>query len=482
MKFGLKKFIASFLTLATAFVTLTTFAGKNAIADGVSVSYKAYVQNIGWQDLVSDGAVAGTEGCGLRMEALAVVVSGDPELGVRYKTHVQNQGWDADWRYNGDGAGSVGMSYRMEALQIELTGAHAADYDIYYSLHVQNFGWLQWACNGQTSGTTGCGLRVEAVKILVVPKGGEAPASDSPYSHCPSDIMHVGYSSHVQDFGWTGDVMDGTTTGSVGCGKRLEGIRITAFGGADVGVRYRTHIQNIGWESDWKSNGELSGTEGQSLRLEAIQIELTGADAGSYDIWYRSHVQNYGWLGWAKNGEYSGSSSCGYRMEAVEIRILPRGSMAPGSTDSAYVTTPIFTDAMDQFAQGFSSDTPYLILVNKSTFTVAIYTRSNGYWTRIDSFPCTIGAPGHDTIEGVFRVGYKQYRFDSGSSRCFYATQFCGNFLIHSTLYNQLPGPTSPQDSRLGMALSHGCVRVALGNAEWIYNNIPRGTTVVVYH
>lgn len=36
-------------------------------------------------------------------------------------------------------------------------------------------------------------------------------------------------------------------------------------------------------------------------------------------------------------------------------------------------------------------------------------------------------------------------------------------------------------DGRLGMHLSHGCVRLQIDNAKWIYNNIPRGTTVVVY-
>lgn len=36
-------------------------------------------------------------------------------------------------------------------------------------------------------------------------------------------------------------------------------------------------------------------------------------------------------------------------------------------------------------------------------------------------------------------------------------------------------------DDRLGMNLSHGCVRLATSNAKWIYDNIPTGTTVVSY-
>ena len=37
------------------------------------------------------------------------------------------------------------------------------------------------------------------------------------------------------------------------------------------------------------------------------------------------------------------------------------------------------------------------------------------------------------------------------------------------------------QDGRVGIPLSHGCVRLEIGHAKWIYDNIPSGTHVVVY-
>ncbi|WP_418253284.1 L,D-transpeptidase [Gordonibacter urolithinfaciens] len=46
-------------------------------------------------------------------------------------------------------------------------------------------------------------------------------------------------------------------------------------------------------------------------------------------------------------------------------------------------------------------------------------------------------------------------------------------------LYDQ--GTRNVQDGRLGMNLSHGCVRLAIENAKWIYDNIPSGTKVYVY-
>ena len=65
----------------------------------------------------------------------------------------------------------------MEAVKIRLTGNLAKYYDIYYRAHVQGYGWLGWAKNGEKAGTEGLAKRLEAVQIVLVEKGGAAPGS-----------------------------------------------------------------------------------------------------------------------------------------------------------------------------------------------------------------------------------------------------------------------------------------------------------------
>ena len=136
---------------------------------------------------------------------------------------------------------------------------------------------------------------------------------------------------------------------------------------------------------------------------------------------------------------------------------------------------------MDRKAQDYDSSTNYLILVNKSLHKVCIYRWDNGFWRRIRSCYCGDGKPSTPTVEGNFSVGIKMLYFDSGSARCWYATQFYGNYLFHSVLYYQDFSPRYVMDGRVGVGVSHGCVRMEIDNAHWIYNNIPRGTKVVVY-
>lgn len=46
---------------------------------------------------VSNGKMAGTVGSAKRLEGITIRVSGDSNLGIRYKTHVQSYGWQ-DWK------------------------------------------------------------------------------------------------------------------------------------------------------------------------------------------------------------------------------------------------------------------------------------------------------------------------------------------------------------------------------------------------
>jgi uncharacterized protein YjdB len=144
----------------------------------------------------------------------------------------------------------------------------------------------------------------------------------------------VKYRTHVQNVGWQNYVADGDMSGTEGRSLRLEGIKIES--GIDgLGVSYATHVQNIGWQSP-VADGVMSGTEGLSYRLEAIRISLTGEQAENYDIYYRVHAQNVGWMGWASNGADSGTAGYGYRLEGIEIKIVEKGASAPGTTENAF--------------------------------------------------------------------------------------------------------------------------------------------------
>ncbi|WP_205839044.1 C39 family peptidase [Bilifractor porci] len=164
----------------------------------------------------------------------------------------------------------------------------------------------------------------------------EVSAASAPEQEKELSHMDVLYSAHVQNIGWMGEVSNGAEGGTDGRSLRMEALKIRLSGQADLHVNYQVHVQNIGWMGE-VSDGTVAGTEGRSLRMEALKLRLTGNDADKYTIYYRVHAQNIGWMGWAKNGETAGTTGQSLRLEAIQIRILPNTEAAPANDGSTSV-------------------------------------------------------------------------------------------------------------------------------------------------
>ena len=142
------------------------------------VTYSTHIQNIGWQEKTYDGRMSGTSGKSLRLEGIQIGLDNQRYSGdIEYRTHIQNIGWEKSYKRNNQMSGTSGRSLRLEAIQIRLTGEMAKKYDVYYSVHCQNFGWMGWAKNGESAGSAGYSYRLEGIKIVLVEKGHSAPGS-----------------------------------------------------------------------------------------------------------------------------------------------------------------------------------------------------------------------------------------------------------------------------------------------------------------
>lgn len=128
---------------------------------------------------------------------------------------------------------------------------------IEYISHIQNKGWeVKYSRNGETSGTTGQSLRDEAIAFLYFGPG------------------KLKIQGHVQNYGWMQEMLSGQVVGTVGLGLRLEAIKLWLEGApANYYVEYRVHVQNKGW-MPWVRDGQIAGTTGEKLRIEAIEARI----------------------------------------------------------------------------------------------------------------------------------------------------------------------------------------------------------------
>ena len=155
------------------------------------------------------------------------------------------------------------------------------------------------------------------------------------------------YRSHVQNIGWMNFVSPGQISGTTGRGLRLEAFTIQLTNlpaGVNVqnSIEYRAFVRGSGWHN-FVQNGQNAGTTGRSLAVEGIQIRLRGIIEQQFDILYQVHVAERGWLDWVQNGATAGAIGTPFEVQALRIQLVPRGGAAPGGDTRPPVSAPSLT-------------------------------------------------------------------------------------------------------------------------------------------
>ena len=100
----------------------------------------------------------------------------------------------------------------------------------------------------------------------------------------------------------------------------------------------------------------------------------------------------------------------------------------------------------------------------------------------VKTFVCSSGKTGSETPTGTFTVSDRGKSFYSASLKegAYYWTRFYGAYLFHSVPFDKDYRMEPEEAEKLGEPASHGCIRLPVEDAKWIYNNIPKGTKVVI--
>lgn len=128
----------------------------------------------------------------------------------------------------------------------------------------------------------------------------------------------------------------------------------------------------------------------------------------------------------------------------------------------------------------------YYITVNRRTCVVTIYAKdmSTGKYTvPVKALRCSVGLAGTPTPTGTYSIG-RQERWHElmGPSWGQYCSHVVNGIWFHSvagsntTSYNLSAGAYN----MLGSPASHGCIRLNVRDAKWIYDNCSSGTRVSI--
>ena len=204
-----------------------------------------------------------------------------------------------------------------------------------------------------------------------------------------------------------------------------------------------------------------------------------------FNEWFfvRNGRLDWGYTGLACNGEYyfyvkngrldwsySGYVQIDGQGEYYEVR---NGRLVGGTLTLA---------KMHGVANNQDSPTNYIVIVDRAAHRVGVFKGSKYNLSDAKYYKCCVGKPSTPTISGTYYIKSRGKYFDTGTKgRCWYFTQINGNYLFHSVIYDRQNSPKRIIDNSMDAAVSHGCVRLDLENAKWIYDNIPKNTKVIIY-
>lgn len=150
------------------------------------------------------------------------------------------------------------------------------------------------------------------------------------------------------------------------------------------------------------------------------------------------------------------------------------------------IFTALLLDIETRSVSAETQKNPYLIKVNRVYNTVTVYEKNDKgkYTIPVKVMLCSVGKEGL-TLTGTYKTQDKyRWRELMGNVWGQYATRIVNGILFHSVYYYEKKNPATlatREFNKLGEAASHGCVRLAVKDAKWIYDHCSTGTTVIIY-
>jgi len=129
---------------------------------------------------------------------------------------------------------------------------------------------------------------------------------------------------------------------------------------------------------------------------------------------------------------------------------------------------------------------PYKLIVDISEQRVYVYKwDGDDYGDKEKTMICSTGMDKTPTPTGTYQsygrmVQGEWYYFEEFKCYAKWAYGIVGGILFHSVTYNSQQVLNQSSVKNLGKKASHGCVRLEVEDAKWIYDNCPLGTTVVI--
>lgn len=208
----------------------------------------------------------------------------------------------------------------------------------------------------------------------------------------------------------------------------------------------------------------------------AIPAQMNSGSKGDDVVRLQRRLKGLEFFTGTLDGDYGSQTT-----EAVTTFQKQHGLSQTGVADAQTMAVLFSSDAQKALK-------PYMLKVSTADQRVYAYALddNNEYTVLVRTMKCSTGKNATPTPTGTYQSttgpGARWHYFKKYDCWAQYAYYIEGDIMFHSVLYGEKDGPvTRSSVNNLGRKASHGCVRLSVEDAKWIYYNCPAKTKIVVY-
>lgn len=235
---------------------------------------------------------------------------------------------------------------------------------------------------------------------------------------------------------------------------------------------------------------ENENVEEAVMPEEAVKYtrKLQYGDSGKTVKKLQTRITELGYYSGPISGSFQGNTR-----NAIKTIQTQNAMKATGVVDEA-TWNLIFNDVTIVMPNATAKPTPeptpvpFAITVDVKNQVTTVYTRDeNGdYSVVVRQMLCSTGTTSNPSDVGVWTLNGRHANWcvfpQWGNSYARYWTRINSSIAFHSVIYNAVNVMSMKTSSykKLGSRASHGCIRLTVADAKWIYDNCGEGTKVTI--
>ena len=231
----------------------------------------------------------------------------------------------------------------------------------------------------------------------------------------------------------------------------------------------------------------VDGNNPDAIETVAYKKRLAYGSSGKNVKLLQQRLTDLGYYEGPVSGNFQGNTRNAVKAFQTQNGLKVDGVVGKKTWDLLFNTASIVLPGDTPAPAATPEPVPFHITVDVTNQVVTVYSRDaeGEYTVVVRQMICSSGTKKNPSSVGDFTLNGRKARwcfFPKWGDYAQYWTQITSEIAFHSVIYARVDTKSLSTKSynMLGQRASHGCIRLLVSDAKWIYDNVGKGTVVTI--